>query len=170
MIKKFCLLLFGLSVVLTASTQVVTKNSLSSLKPGSKIGYVVDFSDAVIMGMDEDTFSQYEKDWLKDKPVVESKFLNGINDKLDGILIVTPSKDVDYILKISVKTVSTKGHIICDAFVVNKDGNLFFAAEQVNGGKEPPISPGSKLAKIKVWAMLTGRSLGSIIRSEYLNQ
>ena len=77
---------------------------------------------------------------------------------------------MNYILKISVKTVSAKGHIICDALVVDKDGNLFFAAEQVNGGKEPPISPGSKLAKIKFWAMLTGRSLGSIIRSEYLNQ
>ena len=101
---------------------------------------------------------------------MESKFFNGINDKLDGILVITPSKDVDYFLKISIKTVSTKGHIICDAVVIDKDGNSYFAAEQVNGGKEPPISPGSKLAKIKVWAMLTGRSLGGIIRSEYLSQ
>ena len=168
--KRIYSIILGLFLVLTTYSQVVTKNSLSVLKPGSKIGYVLDFSEAIIMGMNEETFSKYEKDWLKDKPIVESKFLNGINDKLDGILIITPSKDMDYILKIKIKTVSTKGYMLCDVQLIDKDGVSYFTAEQINGGKEPPISPGSKLAKMKVWAMLTGRSLGNIIRSEYLNQ
>ena len=49
-------------------------------------------------------------------------------------------------------------------------GVKYFSVKQVNGGKEPPFSPGTKLAKMKVWASLTGKSLGSIIRSEYLGQ
>ena len=170
MVRRFYSLVLTLLLVITSTAQVVTKNSLSVLKPGSTIGYALDFSHAVIMGMDENEFSNYEKDWLKDKPKVVSNFLNGINNKLDGIIIVAPSQETDYILKVSVRSVSTKGYMVCDAVVLDKDGKSLFVAEQVNGGKEPPISPGSKLAKMKVWATLTGRSLGSIIQSEYLNQ
>lgn len=166
------LFFFAISICLTimANAQVVSKSELSAIKPGSKIGFVCDFSDAVIMGMDEEAFSKYEPDWAEDKPTVVTNYMNGINNKLDGILVVGQLKDTEYTLKVSVKNVTTKGYMLCDAEIVDSKGNSYFVVKQVNGGKEPPISPGTKLAKMKVWATLTGRSLGSIIRSEYLGQ
>lgn len=155
---------------LAANAQVVTKDSLSVLKPGSVIGFVCDFSEAVIMGMDEEAFGKYERDWQADKPTVVANLMNGLNTKLDGVLVFAQLKDLDYTLKISVKSVSTMGNIYCDAAIVDKKGNKIFEVTKVNGGKEPRFSPGTKLAKMKVWAGLTGRSLGGIIRAEYLNQ
>ena len=71
---------------------------------------------------------------------------------------------------LTVRNVTTKGYITCDAEITDTTGVKYFSVKQVNGGKEPPFSPGTKLAKMKVWASLTGKSLGSIIRSEYLGQ
>lgn len=170
MVKRFILFMVALFTVVTVSAQVVTKDSLAVIKPGSKIGFVLDFSDAVIMGMDEEAFGKYEPAWLEDKPTVVANFMNGINNKLDGILVVAQLKDMDYTVKVSVKNVTTKGYMLCDAVVIDKTGHTLFVVKQVNGGKEPPFSPGTKLAKMKVWATLTGRALGSIIRSEYLGQ
>lgn len=168
--KKLFVLIMSICLTVMANAQVVSKSELSVIKPGSKIGFVCDFSDAVIMGMDEEAFAKYEPDWVEDKPTVIAKYMNGINNKLDGILVVGQLKDTKYTLKVSVKNVTTKGYMLCDAEIIDSEGNTYFVVKQVNGGKEPPISPGTKLAKMKVWATLTGRALGSIIRSEYLEQ
>lgn len=168
--KRLLIALTAVCLQIAVYGQVVTKDSLSVIKPGSKLGYVLDFSDAVIMGMDEEAFSKYEPDWQEDKPTIVTNFMNGINAKLDGILVATQLKDLDYTVKVSVKNVTTKGFMLCNAVVADKQGNILFEVKQLTGGKEPPFSPGTKLAKMKVWATLTGRALGSIIRSEYLNQ
>ena len=94
--------------------------------------------------------------------------MNGINNKLDGILVFGQLKDTDYTLKVSVKLVNTKGYMLCDVVIDDNAGKSIFEAKQVNGGKEPPFLPGTKLAKMKAWALLTGRALGGIIKSEYL--
>lgn len=156
-------------VVLKASAQVVTVNNMSAIKPGARINYSVDFSQASIMGMTEEDFSQYEKDWQEDKPSVVGKFLKGINSKLDGVLRVGSYKDSAYMLKVTVTSITEQGNVICDASIADPEGTEIFHVKNVNGGKEPPFLPGTKLAKIKVWANLTGRSLGGIIKSEYLN-
>ena len=167
--KRLSALAISLFVLIAASAQTVSKE-LSSIKPGSKIAFVCDFSQAVIMGMDEEGFGQYEPDWASDKPTVVVNFMNGINSKLDGVLVIGQLKDCEYTLNVTVRNVTTKGYITCDAEITDTTGVKYFSVKQVNGGKEPPFSPGTKLAKMKVWASLTGKSLGSIIRSEYLGQ
>ena len=168
--KRLVISLMSFCLILMANAQVVSKNELSVLKPGAKIGFVCDFSEAVIMGMDEEAFAKYETDWVTDKPTIVANFMNGINNKLDDILVFGQLKDTDYTLKVSVKLVNTKGYMLCDAVIVDQAGKSIFEAKQVNGGKEPPFLPGTKLAKMKAWALLTGRALGGIIKSEYLGQ
>ena len=166
--KRILVCMVSLCLMMMVNAQIVSKNELSVLKPGVKIGFVCDFSEAVIMGMDEEAFGKYETDWAIDKPTIVSNFMNGINNKLDGILVFGQLKDTDYTLKVSVKLVNTKGYMLCDVVIDDNAGKSIFEAKQVNGGKEPPFLPGTKLAKMKAWALLTGRALGGIIKSEYL--
>ena len=168
--KRLFACMVSLCLILMASAQVVTKNELSVLKPGSKMGFVCDFSEAVIMGMDEEAFGKYESDWVTYKPTIVANFMNGINNRLDGVLVFGQLKDTQYTLKVSVKLVNTKGYMLCDAVIVDNAGKSIFEAKQVNGGQEPPFLPGTKLAKMKIWSTLTGRALGGIIKSEYLGQ
>ena len=156
------------SMIVTA--QEVTISNLSSIKPGSKINYVIDFSKSTIMGMTETDFSNYERDWNKDKPSIVVKFQKGLNNKLDGVLNFGTYTDSSYTLNITVNNISEVGNIYCDATLTNKEGEKLFHVKNVNGGSEPPILPGTKLAKIKIWATLTGRALGGILNSEYLAQ
>lgn len=155
--------------VLYAAAQEVTENKFSAVKPGSKINFVMDFSKASIMGMNETDFSNYEKDWNKDKPTIVVRFQKGANGKLGDILNIGSYPDSPYTLTVTVKNISDVGNVYCDAVIIDKDGTVVFSVKDVNGGSEPPILPGTKLAKIKAWAFLTGRSLGSIIKTEYLN-
>jgi len=166
--KKTLLLAFLAMLAMTCFGQEVTVNEMSGIKPGARINYSVDFSKSTIMGMTEEDFAGYEKDWKTDKPTVVGKLLKGMNTKLDGVLRMGSYKDSPYLLKVQVKTVTEQGNVICDATMEDSEGKVLFRVTNVNGGKEPPFLPGTKLAKIKVWANLCGRNLGDIIRSVYL--
>ena len=165
--RRFFFLAMFCSVFMAAAAQ---ENNFSSVKPGSKINLVMDFSKASIMGMNETDFSNYEKDWNKDKPTILGRFQKGVNGKLGDFLKIGSYPDSPYTMKVEVKTVSDVGNIYCDVAITDKDGTILFSAKNVNGGAEPPLLPGTKLAKIKAWAFLAGRSLGGIMKSEYLAQ
>ncbi|MBP3227404.1 MAG: hypothetical protein J6M53_01320 [Bacteroidaceae bacterium] len=149
--------------------QAIKKDSLAAIKPGTRINVVVDFAEAAIMGMDEKAFAAYETDWKADKGTVVANLVNGINNRLDGVLTVGDFSDSPYTLKVDVKDISAKSKMVCDARLTGQDGKLYLYVKQVNGGKIPPL-PGTKLARIKYWATFTGRSLGSTIRKQYLSQ
>lgn len=155
---------------LAANAQEVTVKEMSDIKPGSKINYILDFSEASIMGMNEKDFSNYESDWQKDKPTISGRFQKGVNNRLGGVLTFGYYTDSPYTMKVKVKTVTDVGNIYCDAVITNKEGKVLFSVKNVNGGAEPPLLPGTKLAKMKIWAQITGRVLGGIIKSEYLSQ
>ncbi len=158
------------SFFMTATAQESSDKDFTSIKPGSKINFVMDFSQSIIMGMKEADFSNYELDWHKDQPTIIKKFQNGINKKLDGILNIGNYPDSPYTLKVTVINISNVGNITCDANIYDKSGAILLGLKNVSGGSEPPFLPGTKLAKIKIWATLTGRSLGGILKTEYLNQ
>lgn len=168
--RRYILLALLSTIFIIADAQVVTVNDMSAVKPGSKINFVIDFSKATIMSMNETDFSNYEKDWNKDKPTIIGRFQKGVNNKLNGILNVGSYPDSQYTLKVTVTAISDVGNVYCDAVITDKDGTVLFSVNNVNGGSEPPILPGSKLARIKTWAFLTGRSLGNNMKSEYLAQ
>ena len=47
---------------------------------------------------------------------------------------------------------------------------LTWRTKEVTGGKEPPFMIGTKLARMKIWATVTGKKLGSILKSELPNK
>ncbi len=168
--RRFFFLALFSSLFMAVAAQEVTENKFSAVKPGSKINFVMDFSKASIMGMNETDFSNYEKDWNKDKPTIVGRFQKGANGKLGDILNIGSYPDSPYTLTVTVKNISDVGNVFCDVVITDKNGSVLFSAKNVNGGAEPPLLPGTKLAKIKAWAFLTGRSLGGIMKSEYLAQ
>ena len=152
-----------------ANAQVVTVNDMASVRPGSKLNCVLDFSQATIMGMTEEQFAQYEPDWEKDKWKIVKKFLNGVNGKLDEVLVAGGYKDTPYTLAVTVTTITDVGNVFCNAELKDSQGAVLFRVKEVSGGKDPVFLPGTKLAKIKLWSNLTGKCLGSILKQEYLS-
>lgn len=165
--RRYLALAMLCSFFMVASAQ---GSNFSSVRPGSKINLVIDFSKAYIMGRSETDFAVYEKDWNKDKPTIIGRFQKGVNNRLSDFLNVGLYPDAQYTLTVTVKTISDVGNVYCDAAITDQEGNVLFSVKNVNGGSEPPILPGTKLAKIKAWAFLAGRSLGSIMKQEYLAQ
>jgi hypothetical protein len=54
--------------------------------------------------------------------------------------------------------------MICDAVMTDKSGQEFFKVENLKGTSDSFFTPGTKLARIKFWAALTGGALGTIMK------
>jgi len=148
------------------SAQTITKNSLPKDLQEVRMNLQMDFSQAVIFGMSEEDFAEYEKDWYHDKQSVISKFKTGANISLGKSSWIGNYKNALYTVKVIVNTITDEGFIICDVDIINKQGQVLFHIDHLTGGKEPSFSVGTKLARIKIWATLTGKEFGSILKSE----
>lgn len=73
--------------------------------------------------------------------------------------------EADYQIVITVKSITTSGFMTCDVLLTNKAGTTFFKAENVKGNSDSFFTPGTKLARMKVWAALTGGALGKMMKS-----
>lgn len=147
------------------TAQTVTINSLSKNMKGVRMNFQMDFSDALIMGMSENEFAKYEKDWCDDKPTIIRNFKTGTNLTLGRSLGIGEYKDARYIVKVKVNTITDEGFFICDVDILEND-KVVFHLDHLTGGKEPSLAIGTKLARMKVWATLTGKSFGSILKNE----
>lgn len=161
----FSSLLFYIATI-SLQAQVVTVNKLNKEPLSSKIDFVMDFSRASIHGLSEHDFAEYEPDWEKDKPTIMDAFRSKANNVLDGAVIFGDFQKSQQTLKIKVANIDTNGFIICDAEIVNNSGNVIFKVENVTGGKELPISLGTKLAMIKIWSNRVGRKFAKILKEE----
>ena len=130
------------------------------------MNFQMDFSQAVIFGLSEKDFAEYEKDWYNDKQSIVSKFRTGANISLGKSYGIGNYKDALYTVKVIVNTITDEGFIICDVDIVDKHNQVLFHIDHLTGGKEPSFSVGTKLARIKIWATLTGKKLGSILKKE----
>ena len=136
--------------VLTVNTmaQTIKKDSLSKIPLGSRVDFRMDFSNATIHDRTETEFAKYEKDWEIDKPSIVEKF-----------------RSADYQIVITVKSITTNGFMTCDVLLKNKQGTVFFNVENLKGNSDSFFTPGTKLARIKIWAALTGGALGKMMKS-----
>ena len=73
-------------------------------------------------------------------------------------------KDISYTVKVTVHTITDEGYIICDVDIIDQQGQSVFHIDHLTGGKEPSFFIGTKLARIKIWAALTGKNFGSILK------
>lgn len=162
--KKILLILAILNYSVICTAQEITKNDLKSINMGAKIYFDIDYSDAVIMGLSESDFANYEQDWVKDKTAVELSFLRGVNNKVDEIYNIGALKDADYALTVIVKSITNKGYLICDAKITDKSGKVYFYVININSGSKSKLIPGTNLSKIKASSLFAGRSLGKIMK------
>lgn len=168
--SRFILLVLCCGIFTTATAQGTEESPLRNVKPGSRINMVMDFSKAQIMGMSETDFADYEEDWYKDKPSIASKYEKGISSRLGKILRVGAYPEADYTLRVTVRMITDTGNLYCDAAIVDAAGQVLFSVKNISGGKEPPFLPGTKLAKMKVWAVIAGRALGGVIKRTYVGE
>lgn len=168
--KKIVAIIFlFMGLLSSVSAQTVTKNNFPKDMGKVHMSLKMDFSQAVICGMNEEEFSKYEKDWERDKPTIVRSFRSGANLSLGKTCGIGDYKDVSYTILVTVNTITEEGYIVCDASISDLEGNVLFTVEEVTGGKEPAIGIGTKLSRMKVWATLTGKRFGNILKSELTN-
>lgn len=168
--KIFILLLFTFFVITTVSSQTITKNNLPKNLQGVRMNFKIDFSEAIICGLNEEDFSKLEKDWEEDKPTIVRNFKKAANLSIGKSYGIGDYSDAPYTIIVKVNTITDEGYFICNARVVDGENNTLLEIEKLTGGKEPPFMIGTKLARMKIWATLTGKTLGSILREELSNK
>jgi len=150
--------------------QTITKNSLPKDIKEARMNFQMDFSHALIFGMSEKEFAKFEVDWNKDKKNVIKKFKTGANMGLGKGFKIGDYKEAVYTVKVTVSTITEEGYMICDVDIVDQQNKNRFHIDQLTGGKEPSISVGTKLARIKIWAALTGKKFGRMLKSALSNK
>ena len=110
-IMVFCLLL--VCSMANLSAQTVTKNTLPKNLKGVHMNFEVDFSQAMILGKTETEYSEYEKDWNKDKETIVRNFRVATNLAIGKSYKVGEYKDATYIIKVKVNTITDDGFMYC---------------------------------------------------------
>ena len=142
------------------NAQNKASGSVEGLKKAGVALVDIDYSKAVIMGMGEQAFADYEDEWKKDMPDVTMAFINGINEKTGNLLSVGHSIDCDLVMKIQVVSISERGDWKCRAIITNKQNeNLCEIDEIISKG----CKVGTKLHHIKVGASNAGNKLGKFL-------
>lgn len=161
--KNIILAIAAFCFSLTLNAQTVSKGSLAALKNESILNCVFDFSNASIHGMNEEDFAVYEKDWLSDKPEIISLFIANANEKLSGsTTLLSKSPRANYTITIIVLSIDIKGNTICEASILDKEGQEIAYIENIKamGG-----TFGSKLNLIKDGAEHSGTAFGKALKS-----
>ena len=135
--------------------------SLIELAEARVAKFEVDYSEAVIHGMSEDEFAQYELDWDNDQYQIIAKFLGNLNDRTGDNLMVAKGKETPLTLRWVVLWISTKGDIKGELHLVAEDGKILAKIVELNGEGG---SIGSKLNLIKDGAEDSGKRAGSFLK------
>ena len=164
--KKTVIILLALILSCASDAQKVS-GSFAPLQNQARVKLVINFSEADIMGMSEEAFSEFEEDWTHDKIEVVSLFYSYANDVLRDKLVVGNYKtDTDFILRLDVRTVDVRGNYDCDLVLIYL-GEEIARAEGLyaKGG-----TFGSKLNLMKDGAEHTGAAIGKFLLKELTNK
>ncbi len=128
----------------------------------------LDYSEAVIHGMNEDDFAIYETDWYKDKPMIMGLFMREFSDALrSSLLFRKNSNNLTIVVKFTL--INTKGDTTLNIHLVKNKGSQ---DEVILGSildiKEEGGSIGSKLNLIKDGAEHSGEKAGKTLRKVIL--
>ena len=163
--KKIVSTLLVLVAFLTAANAQKVTGSFAPLANEARVKMYIDFSEADIMGMSEEEFTDFEEDWTHDKVEIVSLFYTNANAELNGALVVGNYKqDTEYTLNLIVRTVDARGNYDCDLVLVRnlEDGRQETVAKAealyARGGLI-----GTKLNLMKDGARHTGRVLGMFL-------
>lgn len=157
--KKLFLLIL-LSIVSTSIVAQEYYGSFKEIAQEGKAKIVVDYSEALIHGMSEEEFAEYEPDWKKDKPVVIGKFLAYFSEELDGMLVCHGKAASPFTVLVKMLSINVKGNTVLSIHIL-KD-NVEVAT--IKGIKEDGGTFGSKLNLIKDGAEHVGEKSGAFLK------
>ena len=158
--KRIFSLVFCLCTVLNTFSQKIESGSFDGLKNVDKLAIDLDFSHASIHGMNENAFSEYEKDWYTDKPDIVGDFIGCVASKIDGEIVVTDKSETSWLLRINVISISSKGNFVCTADLID-GGNIEAHVVGIHGSGG---TFGSKLNLIKDGVKTTSKNCGSFMK------
>jgi len=166
--KRYILILLLLTTAVTLGKAQTINGDFTPLKEQTRVKMDIDFSDAVIMGMSEEEFSEYEEDWEHDKVEVYSLFYNYVNEVLKGNIIVGNYKqDTEYVLQVKILTVDVRGDYDSDVYLIhNHPGGEQETVATIEGLFARGGKFGSKLNLMKDGAEHTGNALGKVLLKE----
>lgn len=158
-------LMFMFAMTNCINAQELT-GSLKEMALAGRARIEVDYSEAVIHGMSEDEFGNYEPGYFVDKEVIEGKFLGMLADGIGDFVVGTKVKS-DYLISVRVIMVNPKGNHVCDVFVIRDRGLVepetiaTIKSLKADGG-----TFGSKLNLMKDGAEHTGYKIGKYLKSK----
>ena len=144
---------------MSASAQKVS-GDFSVLKDEVRARMTVDFSEASILGMTEEQYSAYEKDWLKDKAEVVSYYSGYASIELSPKLVIADYQfETKYRLVLKVRMIDARGNTDSDLYLLEGDNEIaraegVFAQGGVFGTKLNLIKDGAKHSGIVIGRLL----------------
>lgn len=160
--KKFIIALCVMLSMGTMAFAEVVEGTFAPLTHNERVRFSVDFSQALIHGMYEEDFEEYERDWAKDKAGIESKIFSEAMDKLGNLLILGHNIDTPYKIVVVVRRVNVDGDFVSDVIAMEND-EVFGVIKNISGRGG---TIGSKLNLIKDGAESTGENVGALLRRE----
>lgn len=161
--KKLLLsLLFVIATISSVSAQLLVEGSLTPLKKADRVSIQIDFSEAMIHGMNETAFAKYETDWDVDKPVIVGYFLSEAKQKCGDLINLGTYENAEYEIRVNVISINEKGNYVCEADVYDAEGNVIAKIKDISA-KGGHI--GTKLNLIKDGARHTGAAFGKFLKN-----
>lgn len=127
---------------------------------------VVDYSNATICGLDEESFAEIEKDWYKDNPEITGNMIEEIIDKIGKAIAF--KKNSPNTIQISVNSISENGKFNCSVELIDSMHNSILKVNNITCSKGGTW--GTKLHLIKEGAHKEGRNIGKAIKSALRNK
>lgn len=122
--------------------------------------FIVDYSQGLICGMDEESFASIEHDWYKDNPVISAKLIEGMMVGLKGVIIYNKNSANKVI--VTVRSITENGKFNCDVNYVDSLGDTVMKIIGITCSKGGTI--GTKLHLMKEGAPKEGENIGTAIR------
>lgn len=122
--------------------------------------YIVDYSQAIICGMDEETFAVIEPDWKKDNPEITGNMIESLLEKTSKILPFKKSSPNTIIVQ--VLSITENGKFNCNVELIDASNNTVFKVNNITCSKGGTW--GTKLHLMKEGAHNEGRNIGNAIK------
>lgn len=109
------------------------EKTLLDVSQAQVVDLAVDFSNASIHNMDENTFAIYEPDYAVGKLEVIAKLAEEFNDEKKVGFILGNFPKADYTVKVNVVSVNRKGDMLSNAEILDIDGNVIATISDIKG-------------------------------------
>mgnify|MGYP003407642817 CR=1 FL=1 len=161
--KRFFVFIFLCVLLANVKAVKIESGSLRELAKAGIANFEVDYSNAVIHGMSEEEFAEYELDWDKDLPQILALFRGNLAERAGDYLALVTKKKASLTLRWVVLFINTKGDTKSELHVLDADGTILAKIVELNGEGG---TFGSKLNLIKDGAKSSGKKAGSFLKRE----